>query len=148
MKKNILKIDIAEILKKYEKEGYHFNLVYPLAAIESSSDLYEVDLDYTKNSTRHADTDAYVKGFKSLKEALRALRKEHNDYYFDGVSYGNVAEYRLEIWSVDDDGEEDFCMEEIPCPNSNLEDFEMKWEKEINDEFHEFTIVEWVKDVF
>lgn len=144
MEKRILKIDIAELLKKYEDGKHHFYLVYPLAAIESEGDLFEVDLGYTTNSTSHADADAYVKQFKNLKEALRELRKEANDYYFDGGSYGNVAEYQLEIYSVDEDGEEDWCVEEIPCPNSNLEDFMKEWEKKIDDEFHKFTVVEWV----
>lgn len=145
MEKNILKIDIAEMLRKYEGKKCSFDLVGTSAVIETGSDLHEIDLDYTKNSYRHADTEPWVKGeYKNLKDALRALCKEYSDYYYDGLGYGNVNEWNVEIWSVDDDGEEDEWLETIPCPNSNLEDFVKEWEKKIGDEFDEFTVVEWV----
>ena len=73
---------------------------------------------------------------------------KENDYYYAGFGYGNTEEWELVIWELDEDGDVTVCIDTIPCPNSNLEDFEKKWEKEINDEFHEFTIVEWVKNVF
>lgn len=145
MEKRILKIDIAEMLKKYEGKNCSFDLVGFSAVIESNSDLREVDLDYTKNSCRHADTDPWLKGkFKTLKDALRALRKEYSDYYYNGCGCGNVEEWDVEVWDVDEDGEEWEHLETIPCPNSNLEDFVKKWEKKIGDEFDEFTVVEWV----
>lgn len=145
MKKNILKIDVAEMLRKYEGKKCSFDLVGTSAVIETNSDLHEIDLDYTKNSHSHADTDPWVKGeYKNLKDALRALCKEYSDYYYDGLGYGNVNEWNVEICSVDDDGEEDELLETIPCPNSNLEDFVKEWEKKIGDEFDEFTVVEWV----
>lgn len=145
MEKKIMKINIAELLKKYECKKCSFDLVGMSAVIETNSDLHEVDLDYTKNSCRHADTDPWVKGkYKTLKDALRALCKEYSDYYYDGLGYGNVSEWNVEIWSVDDDGEEDEYLETIPCPNSNLEDFVKEWGKKIGDEFDEFTVVEWV----
>lgn len=149
MEKNILKINIAEILKKYEGGKYKFELTCAHAVIESNADLCEVDLGYTQNSSRHADTGVQLEGeFFTLKEALNALSEKENDYYYAGFGYGNTEEWELVIWELDEDGDVTSCIDTIPCPNSNLEDFEKKWEKEINDEFHEFTIVEWVKNGF
>lgn len=144
MEKRILKIDIAEILRKYEGGKYSFDLVESSSVIESNSDLREVDLDYTSTSSRHADTNAFVTEFKSLKDALRALRKEYNEYSYNGCGCGYVDERNIEIWRVDDDGEEWEPVETIPCPNSNLEDFMREWEKKIDDEFRTFDVVEWV----
>lgn len=145
MEKEIMKINIAELLKKYEGKKCSFELVGTYAVIETNSDLHEVDLDYTKNSYSHACTDPCIKGkYKNLKDALQALCKVYSEYYYDGLGYGNVSEWNVEIWSVDDDGEEDEWLGTIPCPNSNLEDFVKKWGNKIGDEFDEFTVVEWV----
>ena len=51
MKKNILKIDVAEMLRKYEGKKCSFDLVGTSAVIETNSDLHEIDLDYTKTAT-------------------------------------------------------------------------------------------------
>lgn len=145
MEKGILKIDIGGILRTYEGKKYKFELTCAHSVIESNADLCEVDLGYTKNSSMHADTDVQIGGeFSALKEALRALSEKGNDYYYAGFGYGNVEEWDVEIWKLDEDGDATVCIYTVPCPNSNLEDFEKEWEKEINDEFHEFTMVEWV----
>lgn len=145
MEKRILKIDIAEMLKKYEGKNCNFELVSTSSYIESNIDLRGVDLGYTNNIDYHADNDAQYQGqFKSLKDALRALRKEYNEYSYNGCGCGYVDEWNIEIWDVDEDGEERECLETIPCPNSDLEDFMKEWEKKMDDPFHEFTVVEWV----
>lgn len=145
MEKNILKIDIGDLLDKYAGRKCSFVLTCATAVIESSSDLYEVDLGYTKNSSRHADNDVQEEGkFPTLKSALCELRTKSNDYYYNVCGCGDTSEWEVEVWDVDEDGEETVCLESIPCPDSNLEDFAKAWEKQIDDEFHEITLVEWV----
>lgn len=145
MEKGILKIDIGEILRKYESKKYKFELTCAHSVIESNIDLRCVDLGYTKDSYGHADTDVQLEGeFSTLKEALRTLSQKENDYYYNGCGCGDTEEWEVEIWELDEDGEAMICVDTVPCPISNLEDFEKKWEKKIDDEFHEFTMVEWV----
>ncbi len=129
------KININEIVKKYNNNNYAFYLVEKSAAIESISDVREVCEGYTNTSTRHACTDRTYTEFDDLERALKSLAKKYNDYYYDGIGNGWVEESFVEIWRVDEDSWDGELVMEVPCQASNLNDFWKKWGSVAGEEF-------------
>lgn len=129
------KINIGEIVKKYNNNNYAFYLVEQSAAIESMSDVREVCEGYTNTSTRHACTDRTYTEFDDLERALKSLAKKYNDYYYDGIGNGWVEESFVEIWRVDEDSWDGELVMEVPCQASNLNDFWKKWGSVAGEEF-------------
>lgn len=129
------KININEIVKKYNNDNYAFYLVEQYAAIESMSDVREVCEGYTSTSTRHACTDGTYTTFDDLERALKSLAGKYNDYYYDGIGNGWAEENSVQIWRVDEDGEDDEMVMEVPCQASNLRDFWKKWGSVAGEEF-------------
>jgi hypothetical protein len=129
------KINISEIVKKYNNSNYAFYLVEQSAAIESMSDVREVCEGYTSTSTRHACTDGTYTTFDDLERALKSLAGKYNDYYYDGIGNGWAEENSVQIWHVDEDGEDEEMVMEVPCQASNLNDFWKKWGSVAGEEF-------------
>nr|DAH63982.1 MAG TPA: hypothetical protein [Caudoviricetes sp.] len=129
------KINIGEIVKKYNNNNYAFYLVEKSAAIESMSDVREVCEGYTNTSTRHACTDGMYTKFDDLERALKSLAKKYNDYFYDGIGNGWVEESFVEIWRVDEDSWDGELVMEVPCQASNLSDFWKKWGSVAGEEF-------------
>jgi hypothetical protein len=99
------------------------------------SDVREVCEGYTSTSTRHACTDGTYTTFDDLERALKSLAGKYNDYYYDGIGNGWAEENSVQIWRVDEDGEDEEMVMEVPCQASNLNDFWKKWGSVAGEEF-------------
>lgn len=99
------------------------------------SDVREVCEGYTSTSTRHACTDGTYTTFDNLERALKSLAGKYNDYYYDGIGNGWAEENSVQIWRVDEDGEDEEMVMEVPCQASNLNDFWKKWGSVAGEEF-------------
>lgn len=104
--------------KRYYLESFEAEIASNLTA----SSMYE-------GYARDNDCDVQMEEYPTLESAMEALSHCENEYYYNGHGYGWAKEYAVSVYSVDEDGEDVMGLSTYTCRNTNLLEFQKKWEE-------------------